>query len=206
MNCTQLDELLLDGSEAATERASSHAASCSACAATLEDWSEIASTARQLRTTWHSDLLLPRIQREIGKGESPSRRLLRTAAVLLLSVGIGATAFHAVRVQTRDARYDESILRIAAVDEVERAEREYVAAIERMQQLADAKLEEPQTPLMISYKEKLMLLDDAIAECEANVERNRQNAHLRNQLLAMYSEKRHTLREILREDTHEEAR
>jgi hypothetical protein len=54
---------------------------------------------------------------------------------------------------------------------------------------------------MISYKEKLMLLDDAIAECEANIAQNRQNAHLRKQLLAMYSEKQQTLMDVLREDS-----
>ena len=55
---------------------------------------------------------------------------------------------------------------------------------------------------MVSYKEKLMLLDDAIAECEANIDNNRQNAHLRKQLLAMYSEKQQTLEDVLREDSN----
>jgi hypothetical protein len=47
-----------------------------------------------------------------------------------------------------------------------------------------------------------MLLDDAIAECQANIDRNRENAHLRKQLLAIYSEKQRTLREVLREGNH----
>ncbi len=55
---------------------------------------------------------------------------------------------------------------------------------------------------MVSYKEKLMLLDDAIAECQSNIDRNRQNAHLRKQLLAMYSAKQQTLEDVLREDTN----
>ena len=56
---------------------------------------------------------------------------------------------------------------------------------------------------MVSYKEKLMLLDDAIAECQQNIEQNRKNAHLRKQLLAIYLEKQQTLREVLREGNHE---
>ncbi|HEX6641671.1 MAG TPA: hypothetical protein VF215_11195, partial [Thermoanaerobaculia bacterium] len=68
------------------------------------------------------------------------------------------------------------------------------------EQLAEARLDEAQTPLMVSYKEKLMLLDDAIAECQANIEQNRQNAHLRKQLLAMYTDKQQTLMDVLRED------
>ena len=47
-----------------------------------------------------------------------------------------------------------------------------------------------------------MLLDDAIAECQANIDRNRQNAHLRRQLLAIYTEKQRTLQEVLREESH----
>ena len=46
-----------------------------------------------------------------------------------------------------------------------------------------------------------MLLDDAIAECQTNIDRNRQNAHLRRQLLTMYSEKQQTLQDVLREDS-----
>ncbi|HEX2062005.1 MAG TPA: hypothetical protein VHK90_14785, partial [Thermoanaerobaculia bacterium] len=87
-------------------------------------------------------------------------------------------------------------------DDVERAERAHVVAIGRLEHLAEAKLDEAESPLMISYKEKLMLLDDAIAECETLIEQNRQNAHLRRQLLAMYSEKQQTLQDVLREDSH----
>ena len=55
---------------------------------------------------------------------------------------------------------------------------------------------------MVSYKEKLVLLDDAIAECQTNIEHNRKNAHLRGQLLAIYGEKQRTLQDVLREDSH----
>ena len=71
-----------------------------------------------------------------------------------------------------------------------------------MEKSAEPKLEDPSTPLMVNYKEKLMLLDDAIAECQTNIDRNRQNAHLRKQLLAIYSEKQRTLQEVLREGNH----
>jgi len=66
--------------------------------------------------------------------------------------------------------------------------------------VAEPRLEDAQTPLMVSYKEKLMLLDEAIAECQANIDRNQQNAHLRKQLLAMYTDKQQTLTDVLRED------
>src|SRR6185503_5348781 len=98
--------------------------------------------------------------------------------------------------------FDQDILRMSALDEVEKAERVHVDAIAKLQKLADAKLDESESPLIASYKEKLMLLDDAIAECQTNIERNRQNAHLREQLLSMYSEKQQTLQDVLREEPH----
>ena len=76
-------------------------------------------------------------------------------------------------------------------------------AIERLEKTAGPELESPDTELMSNYKEKLMLLDDAIAECQTNVEQNRQNAHLRRQLLSMYSEKQRTLQAVMREGNHE---
>jgi len=42
------------------------------------------------------------------------------------------------------------------------------------------------------------LLDDAIAECQTAIDHNRNNAHLRKQLLAIYSEKQQTLREVMK--------
>jgi hypothetical protein len=105
-------------------------------------------------------------------------------------------------VQRHDADFDQDILRMSAVDEAEKAQRDYERAIGNLSKLAEVKLEETESPLMVSYKEKLMLLDDAIAECQTNIDNNRQNAHLRKQLLSMYSEKQQTLREVLREENH----
>lgn len=200
--CTNLDDLLLDGSPLAMETAARHAAGCAACAETLASWNDISATARSLRTTWENDLLWPRIERSLRaeKKRSPSRRLWQYAAAAVITIGLGATMFQTVRVQTRDAAFDETILRISALDEVERAERAHISAIEALEDVAESRLDQPKTPLMIAYKEKLMLLDDAIEECQANIDRNRQNAHLRRQLLAMYTEKQQTLQDVLRED------
>ena len=71
--------------------------------------------------------------------------------------------------------FDRAILRDQALDEVEAcragARRGHRPARESS---PTPKLDEPSTPLLVSYKEKLMLLDDAIAECETNIEQNRQ--------------------------------
>jgi len=204
ITCNQIDDLLFDGSPLAMETAARHAAECEACAETLAAWNELSATARSMHTTWENDTLWPRIERAIrAEKKRPAPRWLRqaaTAAVIIL--GLGAPLFYALRVQTREAAFDRRIIRVSALDEVERAEHEHIRAIENLEKVAEPRLEDAESPLMVSYKEKLMLLDDAIAECEANIDQNRQNAHLRKQLLAMYSEKQQTLMDVLREDSN----
>lgn len=204
ITCNQLDDLLYDASPLAMETAARHAESCAECAEKLAAWNEIEETARSMRETWQSDLLWPRIERALKNNRrqrSPRAKWLwQIAAGFLLTVGLGGTVFYAVRVQSHDAAFDRDILRLAAMDEVERAEQSHLEAIERLERVAEQKLDDAQTPLMVSYKEKLMLLDEAIAECQANIDRNRQNAHLRKQLLAMYTDKQQTLTDVVRED------
>jgi len=104
------------------------------------------------------------------------------------------------RVQRR-SEFDDHILRAAAVEDVERAQQAHLAAIDKLERVAGPKLDDA-SPLLVSYKEKLMLLDDAIAECQSHIDHNRQNAQLRRQLLAIYGEKQQTLQNVLREETH----
>lgn len=202
--CTQLDDLLLDASPLAMETAARHAEECVECAEKLAVWNDIGATAKSMQGAWQSDLLWPRIERAL-QNERLQRRprkqwLWQLAAGILLTIGLGGTMLYTLRVQTHEAAFDRDILRLAAMDEVERAEKTHLEAIDRLEHLADAKLEDAQTPLMVSYKEKLMLLDEAIAECQANIDQNRQNAHLRKQLLTMYTDKQQTLLDVLRED------
>lgn len=184
-----IDRFLLDDDLESAER---HAATCAECRQLLDDWQDIAATAKTLRMTWESELHVR---------SSPAWWHL--AAAVLLTVAIGATAWYAVRKGAHEAAFDQEILRVSALDEVERTERAHLAAIEQLEKVADPKLEEAESPLLISYKEKLLLLDDAIAECRSNVDQNRQNAHLRKQLVTIYSEKQRTLQEVVREGTHE---
>lgn len=204
ITCSHIDDLLFDASPLAMETAARHAAECPACAEKLAAWNEIGETARSLRGAPPDDLLWPRLERALRAERRAlrTRRLWQIAAAFFLTVLMGSTLVYALRVQVRDAAFDRAILRTSALDEVEAAEAAHVRAIARLQQLAGAKLETDDSPLMVSYREKLILLDDAIAECRENIDRNRQNAHLREQLLAMYSEKQRTLQDVLREDDH----
>ena len=200
ITCTEIDNLLMEGDTLALATAAKHAETCAACAETLAGWNEISATARGMRETWTNDMLWPRIERAVARERRrPVRQLLQVAAALAIFLGMAAVVWTTIRTR----QFDRVILQASAVDEVERAERQHVAAIDRLEKLAEAKLETPATPLMVNYKEKLMLLDDAIAECQTGIQHNRNNAHLRKQLLAIYSEKQRTLRDVLREETHD---
>ena len=203
ISCNEIDNLLLEGDHFSMETAAKHARECDACMEKLAAWNEITETAHTMQASWPSDTLWPRIHRalEAEKRNHFVRTLWRTAAAVLLTAALGAGTWYGMRAE-RHAAFDREILRISALDDVERAEHAHIAAIDHLEKIAGSRLEQAQSPLMVNYKEKLMLLDDAIAECQTNINRNRQNAHLRKQLLAIYSEKQKTLEDVMREGTH----
>ena len=204
IRCEQMDDLLLDGSAFSMDIAARHARTCDRCLETLTSWNEMSEVAGTLRTDWDTDMLWPRIERAIrNESHRTSRtRAWQMAAAAVLTLSVGLSSWYAVRVASHEAKFDEEILRIAALDDVEKAEEAHVEAISRLEEVADPVLESAASPVMVNYKEKLMMLDDAIAECETSIKENRQNAYLRKQLLAMYSEKQKTLQDVLREETH----
>jgi hypothetical protein len=202
IQCANIDDLLLEGDALSMQTAANHAKGCQACAEKIESWNEIGSVARGMQTTWPNDMLWPRIERSIrAEVRHKQSKLWQIAAAVVLFAALGTFAWKANE-SLRTKQFGESILQAGAIDEVEKAEKAHLAAIDRLERSAQPKLDAPATPLLVSYKEKLMLLDDAIAECQTNIDRNRENAHLRKQLLAIYSEKQRTLREVLREGNH----
>ena len=203
INCNNIDDLLLEGDPRSMELAAQHARRCPECAARLAEWNDISETAQALQADWRSDMLWPRIQRSLAADRRS--RLLQTAwrvaAAVILVVGMGAGSWFAAR-HSQEAAFERHLMSASALDEVEQAEKAHLTAIEHLEKVADTKIEANNSPLMVSYKEKLMLLDDAIAECQTNIDQNRQNAHLRKQLLAIYTEKQRTLEQVMREGNH----
>jgi hypothetical protein len=201
INCQTLDDLLFDASPLAMETAETHAGGCAACAERLAEWQEISATARSMKHEWQNEMLWPRIERSLrAERRRPSPWLWQIAAAIAITVALGATMAYSLRSQNQDAAFDRRLLRVSSLDRVDAAEKEHVAAIRQLEKLAGSRLEDAEQPLMVSYREKLMLLDDAIAECEQLIRNNRQNAHIRRQLLAMYTEKQRTLENVLQED------
>ena len=199
ITCNQIDDLILEGDRFSLEVAARHAQSCNACMEKLAEWNEISATARDLHATWSNDMLWPRIERAIKNEQHRTRtRVWQVAAAVIFLAALGAVAWIAQR-RMHAADFDNAIIKSSAIDEVERAEQAHIAAINHLETLNASKLDQPTTPLLVSYKEKLLMLDEAIAECQTAINKNRQNAYLRTQLLTMYSEKQRTLQDVMRE-------
>jgi hypothetical protein len=203
MNCASLEDLLFENDPQSLAMAARHAQDCPGCSSKLTAWNELSTTAQSMEASWNNDMLWPRIERALKQEKRQHRlRIWQAAAALLLTIGLAAISWRALSVRNDRDAFDSAILRQAALGDVERTEHEHLAAIDRLEKLAEPRLDQPATPLLVTYKEKLMVLDQAIDECQTNIDHNRQNAHLRKQLLAIYSEKQRTLQDVLREENH----
>jgi len=203
ITCDEFDALLLEGDDASMAAAARHAHDCASCRERLDEWNDILATAKSLHATWRNDMLWPRIERALRNETSPQKsRYWQIAAAIILTVGIGGGTWYGLHERADQRAFDRAILRDQALHQVEQAERAHIAAINQLEKLASPRLDDAATPLLVSYKSKLMLLDDAIGECENVIQKNRNNAHLRKQLLAIYSEKQRTLQDVLREEPH----
>jgi len=187
------------------------------------DDEQLSRVARSLHREWDTPDLWPRIAASLREDvrastvplkpdtttprwrylSSPVWRLAAAAAVLLTLGSVTWLAWPRIEstVPPRDAAAnDERLLTDEAVAEIERAETQYVRAIDELTRLAKPKLETADSPLIVSLRERLMTIDAAIDEYRMEIDRNRFNAHLRQQLLWIYQEKRRTLEEVQESD------
>jgi hypothetical protein len=200
IRCDDFERWLVSDDPTDVEAARLHAVDCGRCSRTYEQWSELAAAARAMRREWDSPYLWTRIQSGIAPRITNRIWMPLTAAAAVLVLA-AAAAWWMVRQPpiSQSATAGHRLLGEQALQDVERAELDYVQSIERLSTLAAPALTSPPSALLTIHREKLLLLDAAIAECRAQVERNRFNTHLRRELLAMYQEKRKTLEEILNE-------
>lgn len=219
--CRALDAALSTGDSRALDPLRPHAEACSRCGGRLRAFEEMSMAAASLRKSWESPELWPKIRESLAResfapapASTTASRPERTAptwpawipiaaiATLFLVSMVGLQVFRpslgdrqifGVRPIPRDP-----LLTDAALSDVERSEVEYVRSIENLSKLARPRLDAAATPLLLSYREKLLLLDNAIAELNGEIRLNRYNTHLRRQLLGMYAEKQRTLRDVMK--------
>jgi hypothetical protein len=85
------------------------------------------------------------------------------------------------------------LLTDAALSEVEQAEAAYARSIANLAAAAGPELQRSPSPLAAAYREKLTLLDSAIAELKSTAAQNPYNTYLRTELASLFSEKKKTL-------------
>jgi len=210
VTCVDRERIFMDGSSEEWAALEAHAANCTECGEELRIWKSMSTAAGELRKEWETPYLWSKIEDKLLEemAQEPSRlrawlnslkmtgfQWQTAAAVALLIVVTGTATWIVLHHGT--STDSPTFLRGQAVSEVERAEAEYEKAIDKLDAQARPQLEQPATPLMASYREKLLVLDNAIAELREEAGQNPANAHLRRQLLAMYQEKQETLQEVL---------
>ncbi len=225
IDCKNLEQALREGEQGTAGGLAQHVEACASCRERIRSWEEISHAARAMRRHWESPTLWDRIERALaaegtksrfrrGWGASaalfsvPGKRwfaLAAGAAFLFVSLGTAYLLLRnsprpAARLLRPDPDFQKKILTEKALREIEDSEAAYIQSIEKLSALVEPRLDKNPTPLMVSYREKLMLLDSAIAECRANISRNVYNAYLRRELLSIYQEKQRTLQDLIKEN------
>jgi hypothetical protein len=213
ITCDDRERIFPDGSPEEWAALEQHASACAACAEELRAWKQLSAAASELRDYQESPALWARIESSLRQQQSaPSPRksfwssldswrhipaawqsALVGAMVVALAISSGYLYTHRA---VPSVDQGNTLLKTSALAEVERTERDYMAAIDKLAADASPQLSED-TPLMANYREKLLVLDSAITDLRVQTGENPSNAHLRYQLLAMYQEKQQTLQDVL---------
>lgn len=218
VNCRDRDRVFEDGSPVEWAALEAHAVSCPECAGEIRAWKSLNVAATELRDYSDDPSLWPRIHRSLVEDaakmeQSKSRwswesirqsfslswQTAAAAGVVLLLI-VSAAVYqrrNMVVTKTPPPAPSGDLLRNNALAEVERTQSDYMHAIDKLATDAKPQLDNPETPLLANYREKLQVLDSAIDDLRAQAGQNPSNAHLRYQLLAMYQEKQRTLEEVL---------
>jgi hypothetical protein len=214
IHCNDRERIFRDGSPEEWVALEQHAANCEACGEEVRAWKALSTAAAELRDYTESPALWSRIESSLAEeaAKAQSRKTWRDllafwrpvpviwqtalAGVLAIALAISGGYLYMQR-QAQVTPPGSRLLKTAALSEVERTERAYANAIEKLEASAKPQLDNSSSPLVPNYREKLMVLDSAIDELRVQAGQNPSNAHLRYQLLAMYQEKQETLEEVL---------
>jgi hypothetical protein len=213
INCTDRERIFLDGSPEEWAALEQHAGTCAVCAEELRAWKQLTAAAQEMRDYQESPALWARIENSLRQEQpAPAARksfwssvdfwrhispAWQSALVGAMVVGLAISSgyFYTHRAPS-PVDSGNKLLKTKALAEVERTERDYMSAIDKLAADAGTQLS-ADTPLMASYREKLLVLDSAITDLRVQAGENPSNAHLRYQLLAMYQEKQQTLEDVL---------
>ena len=191
-----------------------HLKTCAICRREYRLWTEISSVARELHEEWDTPALWPTIRQAIEAERKPERiwwkqrKMWGAAAALVIAIVVPVGLWRHSVVTTPPVRTPVAttqsptpdFLTEQALREVEKSEAAYRQSIAKLSQLAAPKLSTPSSPEVANEKERLALLDSAIAETRASAASNRFNIRLQTALADLYRQKQETLRDVLSHD------
>src|SRR5260370_22496687 len=179
------ERIFEDGTPAEWAAVEAYAASCPLCREELRAWKSLSVAAKELRDYSDSPSFWPRIERALAEEAAQKTQnaglrrwfsffpnlsigwqtALAGAFVLILTVSAGWMYVHQ---PVATVNNDKSLLRSSALKEVESAESAYERAIDKLVAEAKPQLDNPATPLLANYHEKLLVLDSTIPEVRAH--------------------------------------
>jgi hypothetical protein len=185
-----------------------HFKTCAACRREYRLWNQISTTARELHEEWDTPGLWPAIHESLRAERKPEVlwwkqwKTWAIAAALAIAIAVPLRLWRHSVVTTPAASSSSTpdFLTEQALREVETNEAAYRQSIEKLSKLAAPKLAAASSPAVVNEKERLSLLDSAIAETRANVASNRFNIRLQTALADLYRQKQETLHELLNHD------
>lgn len=213
VTCPDRERIFRDGSVDEWRALEQHANDCADCRNEIQAWKQLSAAAEDLRQYDAPPALWARIESSLQQQAAARKRgrfwnaLIERltvphlwqgalAGALVVALAVGGGYVWTLRAPG-GAGEGSRLLKDRALAEVERTERDYTRAIDKLAAEAKPQFDAPASPLMSSYREKLMVLDGAIDELRAQAGQNPSNGHLRRQLLAMYQEKQQTLQDLL---------
>jgi len=183
-----------------------HAEECAECRTNAEQDEKIMAAARKLgrKETLESPGLWNRIEKDLT-GFPPSRSYNRTrilrpaflaplAAALFMTLGTGLY----LALKPNRPNISSGLLAQAALVKVEKAEAEYIKAIEDLAGKTLPGMEAMDLELQFLYKDRLAAVDAQIERCREALGTNPANAHIRRYLMAALQDKKDTLAELLK--------
>jgi hypothetical protein len=193
-----------------------HLKTCAACRREYRVWNDMSAAAKELHEDWDTPALWPNIKRAIEAEPKPKPKPVwwrewKTWAVaaailigaVLLTQPWQSTISPSPKPETQlppALSSNSDFLTEKALSEVEKSEAAYRRSIEKLSRIAEPNIEKSGSPVTVSYREKLLMLDSAISETRTNLAQNRFNVHLRKELADLYREKKQTLEELLTRD------
>jgi len=215
ITCNDRERIFLAGTPPEWAALENHCDHCAACAEELRAWKNLSIAAGELHHDWDSPALWPRIEQALSQPQLAASKQSRwqrlfgswnlralqwqtAGAALLLLLLTGSVAWFITNGPGRTSvPQNQALLSDSTVRDVERAEAAYEHAIEKLDAQTRPQLQNSTSPLMANYREKLFVLDSAIADLKSHANINPANGHLRRELLAMYREKQDTLEQVL---------